>query len=282
MRQIGAFNSQRQSLMQIAKRHLRPAFTLIELLVVIAIIAILAGMLLPALSKAKSKAQATKVMNNARQIAFGSNLYTSDQDGRIPPLQMDGVTFNHVPIMSTNAVAPDTIGRGYWTEFIFDYVKSAKLFETPGITAGDGRNPPLTPGTKLGIGMNHPDLGLYIPVNGNCVREIKIVEPSGTIIYGDAATIQQAYSPTVNPDSWTAVDPKAGRYLWRTPSNTNYWEGLDPARLLNRWNGRCNALFVDGHAEAMPVSKMGFQDPVTGVRLGRLDPRAMWDTGSDR
>lgn len=267
--------------MQLPSTKLVRGFTLIELLVVIAIIAILAGMLLPALSKAKSKAQATKVMNNARQIAFASTLYTSDQDGRIPPLQMDGVRFSHDPVMSTNAVAPDTIGRGYWTEFIFPYAKAYKLFETPGITAGDGRTPPLTPGTKLGIGMNHPDLGLYIPVNGNCVREAKIMAPSGTIIYGDAATIQQAYSPTVMPDAWKPVDPKAGRYLWRTPANTIYWESVDPARMVNRWNGRANALFIDGHAEAMPVGKMGFQDPTTGVKINRLDPRAMWDTGSD-
>src|SRR5687768_10455423 len=71
-----------------ARRNRSRAFTLIELLVVIAIIAILAALLLPALSRSKAKAHNAACVNNLRQLAIATRLYAEDNEERMPSVEI--------------------------------------------------------------------------------------------------------------------------------------------------------------------------------------------------
>lgn len=94
-----------------------PAFTLIELLVVIAIIALLASMLLPALSKAKGKAQAIACANHMKQLALATHLYGNDNQDWLPPIQ---------------DVLPQGGGESSWRAYLFNYVgKNPKIYDCP-------------------------------------------------------------------------------------------------------------------------------------------------------
>jgi prepilin-type N-terminal cleavage/methylation domain-containing protein/prepilin-type processing-associated H-X9-DG protein len=84
-----------------------PGFTLIELLVVIAIIAILAGLLLPALGRAKAKAQATKCLGQLKQIGLASVMYADDNADSLPRSAHQGQSW-------VGSLQPYTAGTNLW------------------------------------------------------------------------------------------------------------------------------------------------------------------------
>jgi prepilin-type N-terminal cleavage/methylation domain-containing protein len=104
----------------------RRAFTLIELLVVIAIIAILAALLLPALSSAKQKAWTTSCNSNLHQVGLGMRMFADDHR-EFYPESGDNIYWGNI-----DSAPPGGSGKPGWTEQIFSYVGNTNVFNCPG------------------------------------------------------------------------------------------------------------------------------------------------------
>jgi prepilin-type N-terminal cleavage/methylation domain-containing protein len=142
------------------------AFTLIELLVVIAINAILAAMLLPALGKAKSKADRVSCLNNLRQIGIYMQFYTDENRDTFPAHRNQNEPDN-----------PTTALTNWWGTAVIGYAKNqSNLFHCPAIK-GRVNDPSLSLDWgfdchKAGYGYNSWFLGVHPYSGAHCGRRI--------------------------------------------------------------------------------------------------------------
>ena len=241
---------------------LQKAFTLIELLVVIAIIAILAAMLLPALTKAKSKAQGVACLNNGKQMMMAWRLYVDDNQDKVPP----------------------SYGPGTWLDGWMDFtpgnpsnwnieqdIKKSLLWPYCGNSAGIWKCPADKSTAK-------PTSG---PFAGQIVPRVRSISMSGWFDSSDVAgfgppgfKIYKKLSGLTDPGpsmTWVFLDEREDSIndgemivgMWGWPDQPGQWKIVDyPASYHNRAGGFS---FADGHSEikkwrddrTVPVLKPG-------------------------
>ena len=112
--------------------HRKKAFTLIELLVVIAIIAVLMGILMPALRRVKEQARNQACVSHLRSIGLGIVMYLQDNDYKMPDFHTHtGATNGHLWYTAGGNLLKASDNHSYWGVIYLNYVKEPELIEWP-------------------------------------------------------------------------------------------------------------------------------------------------------
>jgi prepilin-type N-terminal cleavage/methylation domain-containing protein/prepilin-type processing-associated H-X9-DG protein len=220
-------------------RNQKRGFTLIELLVVIAIIAILAAMLLPALSKAKVKAQAIQCMNNSKQLTLGWIMYAGDNSDTL--MLPGGLTGGDVRDPSSFAF---TDYEGMKDVALAPYVgKSTKVWHCPGDTRKS--TAPATVGQPCcrSYSMNN-HIGSYFSSKFGAYAFYEYRKMSDFIRPGPVNTFVLLDEGLSINDAWFMAD--MGGYDPRNPAQQTGFGGDSPGSWHNK---ACGFSFADGHSE---------------------------------